>query len=87
MFINFDGLDNEVYTIEIQLGNQIINRVQLPTMFAQGEMHNIIRQLANDSRPMKVSCSYTDYSESGKALINSLTFMNNSFANNFGNGG
>jgi len=79
----FDGMTEEVI-IEVQLGNQVVERTQMPLIFAKQQFLNILNQIMNDSRPMKITCLRSEYTESGKKLENSLTFKNMAFVRGFG---
>ena len=79
--INFNPFDNqangmnELIIIEIQLGNQIVERNQLPSVFAKQQFAQIIQHLVNDSRPMLARAIRKN--DNGKDDI--LEFKNNAF--------
>jgi hypothetical protein len=76
--VNFNPFDVEdLIIIEIQLGNQIIQRTQLPCVFARQQFAEIIKQLANDTRPMLARAIRP--SDDGKNEV--LEFKNNAFGN------
>jgi len=81
-FNNFGDINQQV-TIEIQLGNQIVEKTQLPTIFAKQHFLQVVQQIKNDGRPIKIKCTMYDYTETGKMIENSLTFRNLAFLNNF----
>jgi glutamate formiminotransferase len=84
-FVQFYDNDfNELVTVEVQLGNQIIQKQQMPILFASQEFPQLIKQMAQDKRPLKISFTKNDYNNSGKIIPNSLIFKNNAFINGFG---
>lgn len=83
-FINIDEL-NEQCIIIVQLGNQIIQQISVPILFAVEQFKQLILQTKNDSRPIQIKCTRQEYTEEGKLLNNSLTFNNLSWIKNFEN--
>ncbi len=75
--VNFNPFDMDVVTIEVQLGNQIIERNQLPCAFAKQQFMQIVKQLANEKRPMLVRAIRKDDDDKD----NILEFKNNAFTN------
>jgi hypothetical protein len=92
MQINFGGFNfnpfgnntNETCIIEVQLGNAVVEKQEMPLVFAKEQMTQAIHNMARDSRPMQIKCIRYDYTEEDKKLENSLAFQNNAFIKNFG---
>lgn len=73
------------YTITIQLGNTITQKMQLPGFIARTNFESLVYQAAKyNSKPFKVTCYKKEYIDDGKELNNSLSFENNAFIEAFG---
>lgn len=90
MHINFSGFKfnpfgdmAETCIIEVRLGNTIVERQEMPLMFAKEQMAQAIQNMSRDSRPMQVKCIRYDHTDEGKKLENSLSFQNSVFVKNF----
>lgn len=84
MIFDFNQLDTEMCIISLQIGNTITQQIEMPTVFAQPHFMQLIVQLRQDPRPMKVVCTKEEYTENGRRLINSLTFENKAFVDSNG---
>ena len=90
MQINFNGFNfnpfgnmAETAIIEVRLGNTIVEKQEMPLMFAKEQMAQAIQNMSRDSRPMQIKCIRYDYTEEDKKIENSLAFQNNVFIKNF----
>lgn len=92
MRINFNGFDfgfgmegaDETCEIIVTLGNQDVEKVNVPKIFAKQQYAQLVQQVSRDTRPFKISCIIKDYTEQGKTLDNSLVFENKAYINAFG---
>lgn len=75
-FINFNSFNDQLL-ITVKIGNQITQQFEIQSMFAQQQFMQLVEQVANKDQPIEVKCSYTDYTEFDKEIINSLAFRNN----------
>jgi hypothetical protein len=88
MFINFNGFNfqeamSETVIIEVQIGNQVVQRFQSPLAFAKEQFRELCQEVSLSKTPMQVKCIRDEYTDEGKKNENCLTFQNKLFMNNF----
>ena len=76
-------------TIEIWIGNQSQGkqRMQLPSMIVDQECNKLVGQIVGYPAPAKIKFSQPYYTDSGKIIEQSISFVNNKYLNEFGEGG
>jgi hypothetical protein len=84
MKLNFNPFeDQQECQILIQLGDKIVQQIELPIFFAYQQFGQLILQTMKDSRPFQVKCIIKEYIEDetakGKVLDNYLAFQNKAF--------
>jgi len=82
-FNSFENLQEQC-EIEVTLGDTIIEKSSLPVVFARNQFMQMVKQLSQDSRPIKIVCYRKEYTDEGLELQNSLIFKNNSYIKAFG---
>ena len=83
----FNGMEMDIvnYTIELYLGNALIQKdqQQMPIFFAIQQCNRLVNEIAGDNRPLRVIIKTPYVTEKGKTLINSVDFANNTYAKEF----
>lgn len=83
----FNGIEMDIvnYTIELYLGNALIQQEQqqMPIPFAIQQCNQLVNQIAMDNRPLRVIIKTPYITEQGKTLINSVDFANNTYTKEF----
>ena len=80
----FNKNAQEICTIEIFVGKQSVEQIQMPLIMAKNEMAHIVKEISHAKNPMKVVCSVDFYTEKeDRHLINSLTFQNKKYMDGF----
>lgn len=83
----FDGFGLQTIdcTVEITLGNQVVNkqRMTAPYLMVYKECENIIAGVAQDNRPIKIRFITYDFNDLGKQIENFLEFRNNAYLDAF----
>ena len=77
MIFGFD--QDDACRIDLQIGSMVVQQMKMPLFMAQINFIQIIGQIKQDPRPMKVACYKTEYTENGRSLINSIAFENKAF--------
>jgi hypothetical protein len=93
MIFNFNPFEEqENCQISVQLGDKIVQQIELPLFFAKQQFGQLIMQVRKDSRPFQIKCIMKEYiedridngKENGKVLDNYLAFQNKAFIEAFG---
>jgi hypothetical protein len=75
--------DLDLCRIDIQIGNTVVQRFELPIFIAQAQFIQLVAQIKQDSRPMRVTCFRDEQIEEGKTITNSLSFENKAYIESY----
>lgn len=88
--INFSSfgadLEPTECTMEVTLGNQIVRKqtLEMPYAMLESQCRGLVKQIANDFRPMKIKFSTKQYMEESNLWKDAyLAFSNNAYLNEF----
>ena len=87
MFVNmnFSGFETHDFQFVTILGNQIVENVLLPGIFAKSRFIQAMQQIFKDNRPIQIQCIKQEITEdTDRILKNKLVFSNNAFIRAFG---